>query len=135
MDDAEDPLSPAGLYAGVPYAYSAVVPAGARAVFLAGACPLDQDGQVVAAGDVAGQSTACIRNMVVALEAAGARLPDVVFVRVLVATASRADLVTAWEVVRHAFRSRHVPGTLQGVTVLGWEGQLVEVEAVAALPG
>ena len=37
------------LYPGVPYAYAAVAPPGAL-VFTAGACPLDDRGEVVGAG-------------------------------------------------------------------------------------
>jgi hypothetical protein len=42
-------------------------------------------------------------------------------------------LVTAWEVVRDAFADHDVPSTLMGVTVLGYAGQLVEIEAIAAV--
>lgn len=70
--------------------------------------------------------------MTTALAAAGATLEDVISTRVLVATSNRADLVTAWEVVRDAFGTHDVPSTLLGVTVLGYPDQLVEIEAVAA---
>lgn len=126
-------VAPAGLSRAVPYSYAAVVPEGAQIVFLAGACPLDASGQTVAAGDVVGQTAVCVDNMRIALAAAGADLKDVVFVRVLVASSSREDLAAAWEVVHDAFVPRQPPGTLQGVTVLGWPDQLVEVEVVAAL--
>jgi enamine deaminase RidA (YjgF/YER057c/UK114 family) len=117
----------------VPYSYAAVAPAGARLVFLAGACPLDEDGRTVAVGDVVGQTAVCIENMRAALTASGAELTDVVFVRVLVASASREDLAAAWELVHASFGAHEPPGTLQGVTVLGWEDQLVELEVVAAV--
>jgi len=50
-----------------------------------------------------------------------------------VASSSQADLVTAWEVVRDAFGEHDAPSTLLGVTVLGYDDQLVELEAVAAV--
>ena len=71
--------------------------------------------------------------MRVALAAAGAGIDDVVSTRVLVASNAQADLVTAWEVVRDAFGEHDVPSTLLGVTVLGYDDQLVEIEAVAAV--
>ncbi|MDQ2584383.1 RidA family protein [Saccharothrix yanglingensis] len=117
------------------YAYAAAVAAGARLVFLAGACPLDEDGNTVAVGDYAGQAARAVENMRIALEDAGAGIEDVVSTRVLVASTRQADLVTAWEVVRAAFGDHDVPSTLLGVTVLGYDDQLVEIEAVAALPG
>jgi len=72
-------------------------------------------------------------NLTEALAAAGAQLTDVVRTTVYVATQRREDLVTAWEVVRHWFGDHDAPSTLLGVSVLGYPGQLVEVEAVAAL--
>ncbi|TQM64989.1 RidA family protein [Humibacillus xanthopallidus] len=116
-----------------PYAYAASVDAGARLVFAAGACPLDEAGATVAPGDIAAQARQCVANLVTALESAGATLEDVAYTRVLVATTVRADLVTAWDVVHDAFGEHEVPSTLHGVTVLGYPGQLVEIEAVAAV--
>ncbi|OII34979.1 enamine deaminase RidA [Curtobacterium sp. MMLR14_010] len=115
------------------YAYAATAPAEARLVFLAGSCPLDADGRTVAVGDPAGQAAACVANLRQALADAGAGLTDVVSTRVLVASARQADLVAAWEVVRDAFGEHDVPSTLLGVTVLGYDDQLVEIEAVAAV--
>jgi enamine deaminase RidA (YjgF/YER057c/UK114 family) len=122
------------LYDGVPYAYASTVPADARLVFLAGACPLDRDGATVAVGDIAGQAAQCVENLRVALHEVGASMTDVASTRVLVASTDRADLVTAWRVVRAAFGEHDVPSTLMGVTVLGYDDQLVEVEAVAVVP-
>ena len=117
-----------------PYAYAATTDRAARLVFAAGACPLDTTGSTVAAGDIAGQARQCMANLVTALAAAGATLTDIVYTRVLVATTVRADLVTAWTVVHDTFGEHEVPSTLHGVTVLGYPDQLVEIEAVAALP-
>lgn len=116
----------------VPYAYAAVVSQGAL-VFTAGACPLDEGGEVTPLGDVAGQAEVVMRNLEQALAAAGATLADVAKSTVYVATSERDDLVTAWQVVRAAFGDHDAPSTLVAVPVLGYEGQLVEVEAVAAV--
>ncbi|MGO1943738.1 MAG: RidA family protein [Ancrocorticia sp.] len=115
------------------YAYAATAPKDARLIFLAGSCPLDDDGATVAVGDYAGQAGACVETMKRALAAAGATIDDVVSTRVLVASSQQADLVAAWEVVRDAFGDHDVPSTLMGVTVLGYDDQLVELEAVAAV--
>ena len=74
-------------------------------------------------------------NLRTALRAAGADLDDVVKSTVYVATRRREDLVAAWDVVRRHFGDHDAPSTLLGVAVLGYPDQLVEVEAVAALPG
>ncbi|MFB7992685.1 RidA family protein [Streptomyces sp. NPDC056002] len=115
------------------YAYAATAPAEARLIFLAGACPLDEDGSTVAVGDYAGQAAKAVENMRTALAEAGATLDDVISTRVLVASTRQADLVAAWEVVRDAFGEHDVPSTLMGVTVLGYADQLVEIEGVAAV--
>lgn len=115
------------------YAYAATAPKEARLIFLAGSCPLDDDGATVAVGDYAGQAAACIDTMKRALAAAGASIDDVISTRVLVASSEQADLVAAWEVVRDAFGEHDVPSTLLGVTVLGYAHQLVELEAIAAV--
>jgi enamine deaminase RidA (YjgF/YER057c/UK114 family) len=113
----------------VPYAYAARVPG--DLVFAAGACPLDADGEVVSLGDVPGQAEQVMRNLVEALAAAGCALDDVAKTTVYVASSDRSDLVAAWEVIRAAFGDHDAPSTLLGVAVLGYPGQLVEVEAVA----
>lgn len=115
------------------YAYAATAPARSRLIFLAGACPLNEDGSTAAIGDYAGQAAKAIENMRTALADAGARLEDVLSTRVLVASARQEDLVAAWQVVRDSFGDHDVPSTLMGVTVLGYEDQLVEIEAVAAV--
>ncbi|MFF8370621.1 RidA family protein [Streptomyces lydicus] len=115
------------------YAYAATAPAESRLIFLAGACPLNEDGSTAAIGDYRGQAAKAVENMQAALAASGAALQDVISTRVLVASARQEDLVAAWEVVRDAFGDHDVPSTLMGVTVLGYHDQLVEIEAVAAV--
>ncbi len=115
------------------YAYAATAPAQSRLIFLAGACPLNEDGSTGAIGDYAGQAAKAIENMLIALADAGASLEDVLSTRVLVASARQEDLVATWEVVRDSFGDHDVSSTLMGVTVLGYKDQLVEIEAVAAV--
>ncbi|KRE53894.1 RidA family protein [Phycicoccus sp. Soil748] len=123
-----------GLYPGVPYAYAATQPPGTRLVLTAGACPLDAQGRVVAPGDVAAQAKVVMDHLESALRAAGAGLGDVLKSTVYVASSRRQDLVAAWEVVQARMGPHRAPSTLLGVTVLGWPDQLVEVEAMAAVP-
>jgi enamine deaminase RidA (YjgF/YER057c/UK114 family) len=118
------------LFKSAPYAYASIAPRGSL-VFTAGACPLDDKGDVVGAGDVRAQASLAVANLGVALAEAGATLADVLKTTVFVASAERADLVAAWEVVEAAFGDHDAPSTLLGVTVLGYPDQLVEIEAVA----
>lgn len=116
------------------YAYAAVVTPPARLVYAAGACPLDADGRTVAVGDAVAQAHQVMDNLQVALSDAGATLADVVKSTVYVASGDRRDLAAVWSVVRERFGDHDAPSTLLGVAQLGYRDQLVEVEAVAAVP-
>lgn len=123
------------LWSAAEYAYAAVVAGGSRLIFAAGACPLDENGITVGVGDVAAQAAQVMVNLRLSLADAGGRLEDVVSTTVYVVSADQRDLVAAWDVVRDAFAPHDPPSTLLGVAVLGYDDQLVEVSAVAALPG
>jgi len=116
------------LYRGAPYEYSAAF---GGLVFTAGACPLDADGRVVAAGDREAQATRCIDNLLAALAERGASASDVLKTTIFVVAESREDLVAVWKVVES--RLGRIPSTLLGVALLGYPDQLVEIEAIAAI--
>ncbi len=112
----------------------AVVSHGATTVWTAGGVPLDRDGALVGPGDVTAQAEQVLANLTVALEAAGATPADVVRTTVYVVASDRSDLGVAWDAVQ---ASPYAPAasTLLGVSMLGYEGQLVEIEATAVLGG
>lgn len=60
-------------------------------------------------------------------------MEDVAYTRILVTSQDREDLADAWGVISDEFGEHDVPSTLTGVTVLGHENQLVEIEAVTAV--
>jgi len=127
-------LSAPGLFQHTGYAYTAVSAPGSL-VFAAGACPIDADGEVTGGADYAAQARQMMANLVTALGAAGADLTDVLKTTIYVASADQPDLVAVWEVVHDEYFSGHeVPSTLLGVSVLGYAGQLVEIEAIAQAP-
>ena len=128
-------VSSASLVAAAPYAYAAIAAGGSRLVFTAGACPLNEHGVTLGVGDVVAQARQVMANLAVALGDAGAGLNDVVRTTIYVASPERGDLRVVWEVVAGVFAPHDPPSTLLGVAALGYEHQLVEVEAVAALPG
>ncbi len=109
----------------------AVISQGARTVRCSGACPIDEEGNVIDGG-VATQTLQCLANLRSQLLAAGADFGDVVQARIYVATAIRDDLLQAWRVVEQT-PVGSAACTLLGVSVLGYERQLVEIEVVAAL--
>ena len=121
--------NPPGLFPGAPYHYAAIAESG-RLVFAAGACPIDAEG-VVVPGGIEAQAQKAVDNLFVALGEAGAAKADVLKTTVYVASAEQAELVQAWEVIAAAFSPARPPSTLLGVAVLGYTGQLVEIEAIA----
>jgi enamine deaminase RidA (YjgF/YER057c/UK114 family) len=126
-----DFVSPPTLFPGAPYEYAAIAPPGSRLVLAAGACPLNDAGEVVGPGDYEAQARAAVENLRVALEAAGSAFEHVLKTTVYVASADRAQLVRVWAVVEASFAPARPPSTLLGVAALGYAGQLVEIEAVA----
>jgi enamine deaminase RidA (YjgF/YER057c/UK114 family) len=115
------------LFRGVPYEYSST----ARGlVFAAGACPLDEDGQTIAPGDLEAQAERAADNLLEALAEAGASRDDLLKTTIYVVARERADLVRAWTVVSE--RLGRAPSTLLGVSFLGYAEQLVEIEAIAS---
>lgn len=117
----------------VSYAYASKVPEGMELLFLAGSCPINKEREVDLIDDYTGQAKLCVENLKEALKEYGASIKDVVYTRVLVASQDRTDLVKVWGVISDEFGEHDVPSTLSGVTVLGYENQLVEIEAVAAV--
>ena len=115
----------------VPYAYAAVAPAGA-VLFTAGACPLGSDGSVVAIGDLRRQAEHAVHNLLTVLNNYGAGPEHLVKTTVYV-VGGKDDLGTAWDAVASQLAPHRPPSTLLGVSVLGYEGQLIEIDAIAAL--
>jgi enamine deaminase RidA (YjgF/YER057c/UK114 family) len=117
-----------------PPGYSHVVVAsGSRLVTTAGAVPLDASGNLVGPGDHLAQARQTLENLSLALEAAGATPRDVLKTTVYVVTQDRADFSAVWDAVQESGVA-DAASTLLGVSLLGYEGQLVEIEALAVLP-
>lgn len=113
------------------FAYSASVTSGPL-LFTAGISPLDADGTIVAAGDVVGQTRICLENLQTILADQQASLADVAKLTVYVAEGLQADLIVAWDAVVAVFGTPVPPAIVVGVTVLPYDDQVVEIEAVAA---
>jgi len=117
----------------VPPGYSHLALArGATLIFTAGAVPLDAEGTLVGEGDAVTQAERVIANLLAQLEAGGAGPDEVAKTTVYVAGASHETQTAVWEVVRSS-PIDSAPSTLVGVPILGYRGQLVEIEAVAVL--
>jgi enamine deaminase RidA (YjgF/YER057c/UK114 family) len=113
------------------YSHAVVSPPGS-VVWTAGGVPLDASGELVGPDDLTRQTEQVLANLTVALSAAGASPSDVVRTTVYVVTSDRADLGVVWDAVQASGFAR-AASTLLGVGLLGYEGQLVEIEATAVV--
>ena len=125
---ANERITSAELFAPPDYAHA--VRSG-QLVHTAGAVPVDELGNLVGPRDHIVQARQVLANLERQLAAAGVAPSDVVKTVVYVVAERREQLVEVWEVVR-ASPFAGAASTLLGVTYLGYEGQLVEIEAVAA---
>ena len=113
------------------YAYAARV-VGGTTVYTAGAVPLDPEGNLMGKGDLEEQTRVVIANLESALDVAGMKPTDVVKTTIYVVGTEREDLSRAWRVFAASDLVR-APSTLLGVALLGYDDQLVEIEAIAAM--
>lgn len=105
---------------------------GSTLVFTAGAVPLDAMGELVGAEDPTAQTNQVIANLLAALAAGGAGPDDVVKTTVYVAGVDHDKQLAVWEAVQVSPIAA-APSTLLGVALLGYTGQLVEIEAIAVI--
>jgi enamine deaminase RidA (YjgF/YER057c/UK114 family) len=97
-------------------------------LYVAGQVPVDAAGQVVSAADAGAQCRQCLDNLQVLIEQHGFALADIHQLTIYV-VGDVAALHAAWGEAVAFFESNVPPATLLGVTVLGYENQLVELDA------
>ena len=130
-------FNPSGVHRPPGYSHVTISSAGRLAHF-AGQCPLDLDERVVGApGDYDAQTDQVIANCLAVLAAAGVTPSDVVRSVIYVVGAESAVLAAVWDrlTASELAPAFTTASTLLGVTVLGFTGQLVEVDLTAELPG
>ncbi len=103
-------------------------------LFVAGQVPLDGDGELVGADDPVGQAIACLENLRTVLDVNGFAVDDVRRVTVHV-VGPHQNLLDAWAAVRDWFGGSVPPATLLGAHLLGFGGQLVEIDATVIADG
>ncbi|HWS51464.1 MAG TPA: RidA family protein [Microbacterium sp.] len=125
-------MQPEGLVVSPAFSHVAVVPPGATTIYVGGQNGVDDTGAVVSA-DAGEQSLRAVENARVALEAAGARLEDVISWTVLIH--QDADLRSAYGAVASKLARDGAPPLVTAALVagLGVPGALIEVSAVAAI--
>ena len=115
----------AGLAATPQYQYAQRV---GDQLFVAGQVPHDALGHIVAHGDSHAQATQCLLNLRTVLAVHGFTLIDIRKLVVYV-VGEQVALSAAWVAVTEFFNGNVPPATLLGVSRLGYDGQLVEIDA------
>jgi enamine deaminase RidA (YjgF/YER057c/UK114 family) len=115
--------------------FSQVVAAtGTRTVYTAGQVAIDERGTVVGPGDLASQTAQCMRNVGLALAAAGAGYADIVKITTYVVNYKPEHRAIIGAARAPFFANRTPPAsTLVGVSALAVPDWLVEIEAVAVV--
>jgi enamine deaminase RidA (YjgF/YER057c/UK114 family) len=102
-------------------------------IFVSGQVALDGDGKLVGAGDCGAQAAQCLRNVGVALEAAGGAWDDVVKVTTFLVEVADYD---AYAAARLAMFPENGPASSTVVIAALVKPEfLIEIEAVAVLGG
>ncbi len=120
-----------------PTGYTHVVSArGARMIYISGQIALDRQGNLVGAGDLRAQAKQVFENLKAALAAGGATFADVVKLNTYIVNYTPAHRGIIREVRSRYVSKEHPPvSTLVGVQALVGPDWLIEIEAMAVLPG
>lgn len=126
-------LNPETLHSNPVFTQAILLPAGARTLLIGGQNAVDRQGQVVGKGDVAAQSAQALGNLKAVLDAAGAKLEDLVKVTVVIDQS--ADLRAAFGAWMSFWGARTNPPTVTVLRVAGLANPdyLIEIEAQAVL--
>ena len=107
------------------------MPPGATTVYLGGQNAVDGEGTLVGGDDVAAQTQQVMKNLHVALAAAGASVQDLVMMTVLFVDG--VDLGSSYPVAAAGLAGATPPVVGVRVAGLAVPGALIEVSAVAAV--
>lgn len=123
MNDAEQE---AGLAATPSYRYADTV---GNQLFVAGQVPLDSSGALIGADDPRRQASVCLDNLAALIAVHGFAIDDIHRLTVYV-VGEHQNLLDSWDSVAAWFTNDVPPATLLGVNMLGYQSQLVEIDAV-----
>ena len=106
----------------------------AKTVYISGQVAVDQDQNLIGAGDLAAQAMQAFRNLETALMAGGATTADVVRMNIYVKDYKPENAALVSEALRRYFPHKQLPtSTWLGVQALAKEGFLIEVDAIAVV--
>ena len=130
-DSYLDFLNPEGLFK--PTTFTQVVVAkGERMVFISGQTARTADSKVVGIGNTKAQAEQAMKNLKIAIEAAGGTMDDIAKITTYIVGLRPDDRVWIGELVKKSF-TRPPAHTLLGISDLATPELLVEIEAIAVL--
>ena|ERR1700753_25734 len=106
---------------------------GSRTVYTSGQVSIDEDGKLVGAGDLAAQTTQAMKNLGLALAAAGATFADIVKTTTFVVNYEAEHRTVITDAKKPFWAGRPPTSALIGVAALALPEWLIEIEAVAVL--
>jgi enamine deaminase RidA (YjgF/YER057c/UK114 family) len=124
--------SPKGLFINPAFS-QVVVAAGTRTIYTAGQVSIDEQGELVGPGDLAAQTAQVMRNVGLALAAAGAGFADVVKITTYVVNYRPEQRAIISRARAPFFADPPPASTLIGVAALALPEWLIEIEAVAVV--
>jgi 2-iminobutanoate/2-iminopropanoate deaminase len=125
-------LNPASLHANPAFSQGTVIPAGSSIVIVGGQNGIGPDGQVV--GDSVGaQTEQALHNLIAVLAEAGATQADVAKMTIILVEG--VDLNEGFAASRKVWGDQPTAITAQFVRGLARPDFLVEIDAIAAIPG
>jgi enamine deaminase RidA (YjgF/YER057c/UK114 family) len=129
-----DYLKPKGMHHNPAFTQALVVPAASRLVLIGGQNSVDKDGKLVD-GDLGAQTTRALENLKLCLDAAGAGIEDLVKVSIYIV--GDIDIMPGFQAWQKFAGQPTNPPLVTGLKVLALNrpGVIVEIEAMAVLPG
>jgi enamine deaminase RidA (YjgF/YER057c/UK114 family) len=97
-------------------------------LFVAGQVPHDADGNLVGIDSPQVQANQCLKNLRILMNLYGFGDRDIRQLKVYV-VGDQANLTDTWQAVTEWFDNAVPPATLLGISLLGHENQLVEIDA------
>jgi enamine deaminase RidA (YjgF/YER057c/UK114 family) len=128
-------INPPTLFPSLQHGFSqAVASRAGTTIYISGQTAWDAQKQLVGGRNLGAQTKQALRNLRVAVEAAGGVLAHVVALRLYVVNYKPADAVAVGQALREFFPGEQAPATTWiGVAALAMEEFLIEIEAVAVL--
>lgn len=125
-------INPPEIHPAPGFSHVTVAPPGS-VVYIAGQIALSPDFQVIGAGDLGAQTRAAMRNVEIALKAAGASWSDVVRRTIYTLHPTEFEVITA-AIEEVQGSTEHPSQTIVGISGLAIDGLLIEIEVTAVCP-